>query len=141
MDSNVWLPVIAVATPSTIGLVISFVQWLGSRTIQREDADKKKVEERLENHEKRLTEMDRAFVAIQADLRASGASLSEVRGAVGELKAGLDVRFERQSEFYRTQVKEMMTTFGEKLDKLEFDLRQQMSRALADSQPRRRRKE
>jgi hypothetical protein len=86
--------------------------------------------------------MDRSLALLQLEGKQILSVVEGTRGAVGEVKAGLDNRFEKQSEFYRGQIKEVFAAVTEKLEKLEYDLRQDTTRAMRDAQelgkPRRR---
>lgn len=157
---STYLLVFAAALPAIASLIVNLVQWLGKRTVEREDQDKKEVRDRLKEHEdrfgrmersvdelkssneRRFAQMDHALVAMQGEVKHVLSVAETIRGAVTELKSGLENRFEKQADFYRSSLKEQTATFDTRIDKLEQDLRHDMTRAVADSlreQPRKRR--
>lgn len=137
--NQLYLMLIVTAMPGILGLLMNGIKWLANRTIQQEADDKKKVADRLDGTERRNGELDRSMMQMQSDLRTNAAELQSMRGTVHELKSTIDVRFDKQSEFYRNSLKEQTQTIGEKIDKLEQDLRQDMARAVADSVLRKKR--
>lgn len=123
---------------SVVGQLIAMgfgvVKWLGSRTVEREDKDKQKLEERIDKLEKTFAETERTLLNMGADVKAVSTSIETIRTTVAELRTNLETRFDKQSEFYRGQMKEMLTNVTEKLEKMEYELRQDTTRAIHDAQ-------
>lgn len=122
------------------GAIVGIVKWLGSRTVQREDKDKEDFKADLKAHDERFTEieqslreMDRTVLTVQTDVKAVSGAVETIRSTVVELRAALENRFDKQSEFYRAQMKELMAQVTEQLEKVEFDLRQDTTRAITDA--------
>lgn len=120
--------------------IVGIVKWLGSRTVEREDKDKEDFKESLKEHEERfdsleksLREMDRTVLTVQNDVRSVSMAVESIRGNVVDLKAALETRLDKQSEYYRGQMKELLSQVSEKLDKVEYDLRQDTTRAINDA--------
>lgn len=88
-----------------IGAIFTFVKWLGSRTVEREDKDKEGIQRQLDDHDKKFEEIENSVVG----------------------------RLEKQADFYRLQVKEAMQSVDKKIEDLEFRLRQDMARAVHDA--------
>lgn len=128
-----------------VGLAFAFVRWIASRSVEREDKDRQKLEQEVEDlrdeHDDRLekldgaiAEMTRAVDRVQHEGKQILVLVEGIRGAVGEVKANLDNRFEKQSAFYREELSKAFAQVAEKLEKLEFDLRQETTRAMRDAQ-------
>ena len=132
MDLHPTFLVLIAVAPTVAVLAVSFVQFLGRRTVDREDKDKENIQKRVDALGTRLTSIDHQLISIQSDMKQNFAQLENVRGGVTELRVGMDGRFEKQAAFYRAEVKEGMELMTEKLEKLEFSVRQDMSRAMAD---------
>lgn len=142
--------------------IVGIVKWLGSRTVEREDREKedfkaelkahdarfaaveqllnieikaagKAAEERFEEIEQSLRDMDRTVLTVQTDIKAVSSAVESIRSTVVELRAALENRFDKQSEFYRSQMKEVMGQVTEKLEKVEYDLRQDTTRAITEA--------
>lgn len=146
-----YLLVLTAALPSIVGLIVNLFQWLGKRAIDREDKDKDEIRGRLKQHEdrfeqseraietfkigaeRRFSDMEHTLITVQAKMEQISSTADNIRGTVAELKTGLENRFEKQSEFYRAQSKEQLAAFAERLEKLEQELRHDMTRAVADS--------
>lgn len=151
---GMYLMMLGVMLPSIGTLAISILQYLGRRAIDREDQDKEEVKKRLEKHEdrfgtleksiealkssteRRFGEMDHALVATQGEVKHVLSISESIRGAVTELKSGLENRFEKQSDFYRASLKDQTANFDDRIDKLEQSIRHDMTRAVADSMSR-----
>lgn len=132
--NSLYLLVGSVVVLQLILMGFGFVKWLGSRTVEREDKDKAKLEERLEKLERSFAETERSMLNMGADVKAVSTSIETIRTTVAELRTNLETRFDKQSEFYRGQMKEMLGNVTEKLEKLEYDLRQDTTRAIHDAQ-------
>jgi hypothetical protein len=129
----------------------AFVRWLGARTVANEDKDKAEVRRQIEEqklemrkqkeeHEARFEEIDRTVSAIdramgtvQLEMKQVLSTVESTRGMVVEIKGSMDNRFEKQSDFYRGQIKELLVGVDKRLEDLEYALRQDMSRAIHDS--------
>lgn len=150
--------VVFIALLPTLGQgLFGLLKWFGARQVQKADAEQQEVQSRLEEHDKRFTaiersvddlrvanekrfaSMDHSLMTMQMELRQSLSVAESIRGAVAELKTGLENRFEKQADFYRSTQKEQTAQFGDALKKLEQDLRHDMTRAVADvfNSPRR----
>lgn len=150
-SSGMYLLVFAAALPALVGLVVNLVQWLGKRTVDREDQDKRELKDKLKEHEgrfermersiedlktsneRRFGEMDHALVAMQGEVKHVLSVSEGIRGAVVELKSGLENRFEKQADFYRSSLKDLTSQLDDRLQKLEQDLRHDMTRSTADT--------
>lgn len=120
-------------------MIFAGIRWLMSRTVQREDEDKQGLRKRLDKHDERfeeqdaaISELDKVVSNLQNELRQVRDTLESIRGGVAELKIGLDQRFEKQAEFYRVSLKDFVAQLEKKLEDLEYKLRQDMTRAVAD---------
>lgn len=123
-----------------VGLIFGFVKWLGSRTVEREDKDKEELRESLKEHEERfsdtnrkLADLDRVVLMTQSEVKATHELVGSIRGAVAEIKVSLDTRFEKQADFYRSALKEHVTNLTDQLEKLEYQIRQDTTRAIHDA--------
>lgn len=123
------------------GLIVAFVKWLGARTVANEDKEKQELRARLDKHEERFEELEdsmngleKTLASVQTELKQTHELVGSVRGAVAEIKATLETRFEKQSEFYRAALKEHAVGVTDALEKLEFQLRQDTTRAIHDAQ-------
>lgn len=159
--SVVYLLVLASSLPAIAGLGLQFVTFLGKRTVDREDKDKEdlkvkqasdkdelkskqveleaRLEKQNERASERFSEMEHKLIQIQADQKTTANEVSqirgsqqEIRGAQQELKVSMENRFEKQSEFYKAANKEQLSAFTEKLKDVEFSIRQEVTRAVAD---------
>lgn len=126
-----------------IGMAAGIVRWLGSRTVQREDEDKKalkasiealqkKYDERFEEQDDQLNDLDKSLSTLQSEVKSMRETLENIRGGVAELKPALDARLEKQAQHYREATKEYTEQVEKKLTELEYKLRQDMTRAVAD---------
>lgn len=97
-NSSLYLLVLAGAIPSIVGLLVNLFQWLGRRTVEREDEDKKKLELRI-----------------------------------SKVEDTIEARFEKHDITNRLQIKEQSEQIIERIEKLEKDVRQDMSRQLGDT--------
>lgn len=149
--NSVYLLVLAAAMPGIITLAVSFVKWIGQRAVDREDRDKEEVHARLKEHddrfgrveksldelkasnERRFGEVEKALMQIQLEMKHVASNVDSLHGGISELKAGLDNRFDKQSAFYKSSMAEQTATLNTKMDKLEQDLRHDMSRTMADA--------
>lgn len=123
-----------------IGLVVSVVKWLGSRTVQREDQDKAEVYRELEAHEARFRELeellrnvDRSVGTIQSEVKQAVVNTETTKGVVATIQGAMDTRFEKQSAFYQGQVEKVLAGVEKQLEELEYTLRQDMTRAAHDA--------
>jgi chromosome segregation ATPase len=121
-------------------MIFGAIKWLAGRTVEREDRDKEDLRSRLADHDDRFGKLDRTLSDLErllGQLSAAGAtnhtSVEAIRGAVAEIKVQVENRFDKQAEFYRSQLKETVVQVTEKLEKLEFDIRQDTTRAIHDA--------
>jgi chromosome segregation ATPase len=119
---------------------VGVVKWLGSRTVERDDKDRESLRESLKDHEDRFTDMnrkladlDRAVLVTQSEVKQTHELVGGIRGAVAEIKASLDTRFDKQADFYRASLKEHVTNLTAQLEKLEYQIRQDTTRAIHDA--------
>lgn len=122
-----------------VGGLFALFRWLGTRTVEREDKDKEDLRAKLKEHEQKfdelddaLSETDKSLTALQTEVKQVLHSLESIRGGVSEIKIGLDSRFEKQAEFYRTSLKDFIAEIDKKTEALEYQMRQDMTRAVAD---------
>lgn len=123
-----------------IALIVGGVKWLAGRTVEREDKDKedlrasiKKHDERFEEQDDAIAALDKSVITLQTEVKQVIHTLDAIRGGVSEVKLGLDQRFEKQADFYRAQVKDLMAVVEKKLEELEYRLRQDAARAMSDA--------
>ena len=138
MDSESLQPLYVLLGTSVAGQLIAagfgVVRWMAGRSVTREDEDKKEFKERIEELEKKHLELDRSIIAVVSDIKQLFAQVDGIRGAVAESKAAMEGRFDKQADFYRAQQKELIADLHEKLEKLEFSVRQDTTRAIHDAQ-------
>lgn len=124
----------------TIGLGIwGFVKWMGARTVKQADDAQAEAKESIKALDKRVTELERGNSDVRAEMRTLVASVEALRGTVVEVRSTVDSRIEKQAENHRAAMKEASQALDERLEKLEFALRQDLTRAVADSMGKRRR--
>lgn len=140
-ETALYLVVGLLTVTQIAGLIAAFIRWLGVRTVENEDKEKKGLRDRLDKHEARFEELEDAInglektlTSVQTELKQTHELVGSVRGAVAEIKATLETRFEKQSEFYRSALKDHATSVTESLERLEFQLRQDTTRAIHDAQ-------
>lgn len=112
--------------------IVGGVKWLAHRTVAKEDEEKKAHEKRLADLEEELREHGPQVASLAQQVDGCVKTLSGISAAVGELRANLDTRLSGQADFYRASVKEFAADVEKKLEALEFRIRQDTSRALAD---------
>lgn len=122
------------------GMIVAFVKWMGSRTVQREDKDKEEIQKRLDEHDEKFDEQDRAVglvdkavSSVQVEMKQVLSTVETTKGMVIEIKGAMDNRFEKQADFYRQQVKELKVDLDKRIEDLEYKLRQDMTRAVHDA--------
>lgn len=123
-----------------VSAAFGFVKWLGARTVATEDKDKAETRAQLKEHEARFEELetsvsavDRAISTVQLEMKQVLSTVEATRGMVVEIKGSMDNRFEKQSDFYRSQIKELLVGVDKRLEDLEYKLRQDMTRAIHDA--------
>lgn len=134
-----------------IGSVVAFVKWLGSRTVEREDKDKEKLqkeidelkedlesvqekfEEQLKKNERAISDMDRLVLDTRGEVKSIAAIVESIRGSVSNLVENTDKRIEKQAEHYRVEQTKTLTQVNDALEKLEYSLRQDTTRAIHDA--------
>jgi len=121
-------------------MIAAFIKWMAGRTVEREDKDKEDVRSRLAEHdekfqklERTLGDLDRLLVSLSADGKNHHSSVEAIRGTIAEIKGQVENRFDKQAEFYRAQLKETVANVTEKLEALEYQLRQDTTRAIHDA--------
>jgi len=60
-------------------------------------------------------------------------ALGGTKTTVNEIRNTMETTRDKQSQFYREQIKELTTDFEKALKELEYKLRQDMSRAVHDA--------
>ena len=150
----------SVVLTQLITAAFAFIKWLGARTVSREDKDKEELKALLKEHTDRfsgledryakraetkqledkydelettLASLDRTVNNIQMEMKQMLSTVDTTRGVVSEIKGSMDVRFEKQGEFYRTNVKEITAALTKQTEEIEFKLRQDMTRAIHDA--------
>lgn len=116
-----------------VGLVVGFVKWLGTRTVQREDRDKQDLESKLKKHGEELDALKQTLATHTVEFKNALEKVAQMKGAVDEIKANIEGRFDKQGEWYRGQLKEHAGQMSADLKNLEFQLRQDTSRAIHDA--------
>ena len=123
-----------------VSAAFGLVKWLGARTVATEDKDKAETRAQLKEHEARFEEIessvsmvDRAISTVQLEMKQVLSTVESTRGMVVEIKGSMDNRFEKQSDFYRGQIKELLVGVDKRLEDLEYKLRQDMTRAIHDA--------
>jgi septal ring factor EnvC (AmiA/AmiB activator) len=138
--TGLYLLVGAAVVTQLIGAVVGFVKWLGSRTVDREDKDKQKTEERLDEHDDKFDEqsdalagIDKSVGNVQTEMKQVLSAIEAMKGTVSEIRQAVDQRIEKQGEYYRQREKESKDASDKKLQELEYKLRQDMMRSINDS--------
>jgi septation ring formation regulator EzrA len=123
-----------------IAMGFALVRWLASRTVEREDKDKEDLRSRLDEHDERfsklertLNDLDRLLGKVEQDSKSHHASVESIRGAISEIRGSIESSRDKQADYYRSQLKEAMVAVTEKIEKLEFDIRQDTTRAIHDA--------
>lgn len=118
-----------------------FIKGLFTRTVEKEDEEKKelkgevaKLESRLDDQDEEISELARTVDRVQGDVKTMQATLESIRATLAELRPAIDSRLEKQADFYRTQTKEFIVEVEKKLSDLEYRVRQDTTRAVADVQ-------
>jgi hypothetical protein len=150
-NSTFYLALFVASAPGIVTLIVSFVKWMGQRAVDREDQDKEETRIRLKEHderfgrveksidelkasnERRFGEVEKSLMQIQLEMKHVASNVDSLHGGINELKVGLDNRFEKQSAFYKTSLTDQTLALTMKMEKMEQDLRQDMSRAMADT--------
>ncbi len=140
-ETALYLVVGLLTVTQIAGLIAAFVRWLGARTVENEDKEKRDLRDRLDKHEARFEELEDAInglektlTSVQTELKQTHELVGSVRGAVAEIKATLETRFEKQADFYRSALKDHAAGVTDSLEKMEFQLRQDTTRAIHDAQ-------
>lgn len=120
----------ALVVAQLAGLLAGFVKWLGSRTVEQEDKEKASIradikahEERFDELDKAVRDMDRTVLTVQNDVRQMNTSVENIRGNVAALQSTLETRLDKQAEFYRAQLKDTLEQVNDSLARMESDLR------------------
>lgn len=143
----------SVVVAQLVGGLVAVFKWMGSRTVEQEDKDKESLKAALEKHEERFEELEdavnkmvRALDKTEISIGQMTTSVSTMHADVGSLRSTLDAKLEKQGDVYKTQLEKVMTEVTAKLEKVEYDLRQDTTRAINDakmqltaSQPKRKR--
>lgn len=140
----IYLLVGAFVVKELLTLGSAFIKGLAARSAAREDEDKKamkasidalqkKYDERFEELDDQINSFDKSISNMQGELKLVRDTLESIRGGVAELRTGLDGRLEKQAQHYRDATREYTQGVEKKLDELEFKLRQDMTRAVADN--------
>lgn len=151
----IYLLVGAFVVKELLSLGRDFIKGLAARNVAREDEDKKALKESLgalqKKHEDRLDSLqkkyddrfeelddqingfDKSISNMQGELKQVRDTLESIRGGISEVRLGLDQRFEKQAQFYRDATREYTGGVEKKLEELEYKLRQDMTRAVADN--------
>ena len=79
MDLHPTFLVLIAVAPTVAVLAVSFVQFLGRRTVDREDKDKENIQKRVDALGTRLTSIDHQLISIQSDMKQNFAQLENVR--------------------------------------------------------------
>jgi chromosome segregation ATPase len=119
----------------------AFVRWLGERKTKLEDekvaALKDEVKELQDQREEMLNKLggvEQAIASLGDEQRHLKEKLDTTLGALRELREAFETGRDKQAAFYREQLKEVLGDVTVKLEKLEYDLRQDTTRAIHDAQ-------
>lgn len=113
--------------------VSKLVTWSAGRMVGQEDAVKADLKAKVEKLEKAVSELDRRVEFIDRDVKGAVAAADGVKGALGQMSNAVDVRIDKQGDFYRAEVKRVLEETNKQLEDLEFHLRQDTSRAMHDA--------
>jgi hypothetical protein len=111
----------------------AIVKGLAGRAVSRELQDKEKVEAEVALHTARLIEAERALDRLKEKQGELRDTVEQLRGIVATTKGHVDERIEKQAGSYRAEVKDLMAAIDAKLQRLEADIRQDMTRAIHDA--------
>lgn len=99
------------------------VQWLGRRNIDHDDKEKQKLEDRVTTLENARHEQDKEILSLKNGAGTTTNLLNETRSDFTSLRSFLDERFEKQAKAFQAS-----------MDKLEYQLRTDTTRAIHDAQ-------
>lgn len=106
---------------------------------QAEVKEKEKLSERLDKHDEQfseqedaMNEFERSAERVERELKGAADTLAEVRTTVNDMKRLAEERVEKQGEYYRKEVRELMQGIDTKLGELEFKMRQELTRTIPD---------
>lgn len=130
-----------VVVTQVVGGAVSLVKWLGARTIEREEADKKAaalqvaaVTERLDEVEEMCQKLEHTFDTLHRETAGVMSSIDKISGSVSSITATVDSRIEKQGEWYRKELKDVVVGIEKKLEDIDFKFKQDMARAMYDAQ-------
>ena len=120
---------------------VTFVKWLNARKIQLEDEKLASLREDVEDLQSQretlvasLTKLDGSLTAIANEQRYLKEKLDSSLGALDSTRKAFDDRIEKQAQHYRDSVKEVLGSVTTKLESMEYELRQDTTRAIHDAQ-------
>jgi len=116
-----------------MALIGVLMRWLGKRTVEREDRDKEELRRDFDTMEARVKELDRAIFTMQNEVKATHAVVTAISGQVTEVRANLDSRLEKQASFYREELEKHSVAMSTMVKALEFQVRQDTTRAIHDA--------
>lgn len=121
--------------------IISIVKGLAARTVEREDKDKDELKKKIEDHEVECkkqrdtlendldeirdgnNDLSTRIIRMDENLKATLEALQGMRGSVGEIREGVDKRFEKQAEFYRSELEKHRQDTSQAITRAMFDAR------------------
>lgn len=119
----------------------AFVKWLGARKTQLEDEkiaslreDVEELQDQREALVASLTKLDNSISALANEQRYMKEKLDASLGALASTREAFDDRIEKQAQHYRDSVKEVLGSVTTKLESMEYELRQDTTRAIHDAQ-------
>jgi len=119
----------------------TFVKWLNARKIQLEDEKLASLREDVEELQSQrealvasLTKLDGSISALANEQRYLKEKLDASLGSLSSTREAFDDRIEKQAAFYRDSVKEVLGSVTAKLETMEYELRQDTTRAIHDAQ-------
>lgn len=128
---------IALAIFGGVSALGTFIVWivksLGARVVQREDDDKKALAATNAALSAKLEHVSETLASIKADMRMLTAEVSATRGQLTETRQTLDQRIEKAGLHHQTELAKLRDELRKEMSDLEFRLRGDFTRAIADS--------
>ena len=106
-------------------LIVWIIKSLGSRVVQREDEDKKALTTKVEA-------IITGFAEMRADAKGLNATMERLSGELSATRTALDQRIEKSGQYQQAETQKLREELKKDMSDLEFRLRQDFSRALAD---------
>ncbi len=117
-------------TVSGAALIIAFIQWSLKRNVEHEDKAKDSTAEKLEHHAAELASLKTSDMELRGELKALNTAVSQLTGAMGELKLTIERNREGQADFYRGELGKAEQRLEQRIQLIENTIRQEITRAV-----------